>query len=179
VDTALDTALLLTGEPLAWFTDRWRSQSVLPVDPPIALSDAIPPHVTLLSPWGLSPASSEPIRQLLQITRNVAPFRLLFDSVGTFPAGTVYLQPRRSPELQALFDTLTRAFPDFPPNGGAFAEWLPHMTVSRRGGETVANEVRAELITVGPLILEVAELSAWEFMSSGRWVKRVSADLAG
>lgn len=47
---ALDTAVLITGESLAWFTDKWRSRSALPLDPPMLLSEAIPSHITLLSP---------------------------------------------------------------------------------------------------------------------------------
>ena len=179
MNTALDTAILLTAEPLVWFTDRWRSQSVLPLDPPITLSDAIPPHVTLLSPFDLDPASVEAARRLQQATQRVAPFRVTFESVGTFPAGTVYLQPHHSPELNALFDRLTKAFAEFPPCGGAFAEWLPHLTVSRRGGEPLADQVRTELASAGPLALDVAEVSGWEYLPSGRWIKRVSAHLAG
>ena len=96
MDTALDTAVLLTAESLAWFTDRWRSQSVLPVDPPVALSDAVPPHFTLLSPWHLDPAGDEALSRLREATRSVAPFRLCFTSVGTSPTGHVYLQPAPS-----------------------------------------------------------------------------------
>ena len=155
MDTALDTALLLTAESLAWFTDRWRSQSVLPVDPPLALSDAIPPHFTVLSPWRLDPVSDEASSRLREATRPVVPFRLRFASVGTFPTGHVYLQPEPSSELHALFAALTGAFPEFPPYGGAFSEWLPHLTVSRRGGEPAAREVRSELGACGPLDLDV------------------------
>ncbi|RYU09863.1 2'-5' RNA ligase family protein [Nocardioides iriomotensis] len=118
MDTALDTAVLLTAESLGWFTDRWRGQSVLPVDPPLALSDAIPPHFTLLSPWHLDPGSEEASSRLHEATRSVAPFRLRFTSVGTFPTGHVYLQPEPSSGLDALFAALTAAFPEFPPYGG-------------------------------------------------------------
>ena len=143
------------------------------------LSDAIPPHFTLLSPWDLNPASGEAATRLRQATRRVAPFQLRFDSVGTFPAGSVYLQANHSPELHALFNTLTQAFPEFPPYGGAFDEWLPHLTVSRRGGEPIADEVRTELASTGPLALDVTEVSAWEYLPSGRWIKHVTAPLAG
>lgn len=88
----------------------------------VTLSDAIPPHVTLLSPWDLGPASDQAATRLRQATRSVAPFRLWFDSVATLPTGTVYLQPQRSPELHALFETLTKAFPVLAPQGGAGAE---------------------------------------------------------
>ncbi len=179
MDTALDTAVLLTAEPVAWFTDRWRSQSVLPLDPPLALSEAIPPHFTLLSPWHLNPASREASSRLREATRQVAPFRLRFTSVGTFPTGHVYLQPEPSRELDALFAALTGAFPEFPPYGGAFSEWLPHLTVSRRGGEPAAREVRSELGARGPLDLDVDEVSAWEYLPNGRWIRHVTAPLAG
>lgn len=107
------------------------------------------------------------------------PFTLRLDSVTTFPAGTVYLQPRPSPEVRTLFEGLTDAFPEFPPYGVAYDDWLPHMTISRRGGAVVADEVRAELTSSSNLALVVEEVSAWECLSSGRWVKRVSAALAG
>lgn len=179
MDTALDTAVLLTAESLAWFTDRWRSQSVLPVEPPLVLSDAIPPHFTLLSPWHLDPASDEASSRLCEANRSVAQFRLRFTSVGTFLTGHVYLRPDPSSELDALFAALTAAFPEFPPYGGAFSEWLPHLTVSRRGGEPAARVVRSELGACGPLDLDVREVSAWECLASGRWVKHVTAPLAG
>lgn len=175
---ALDTAILLTGESLIWFTDRWRSRSLLPVDPPLTLSKAIPPHVTLLSPWHLEPANEEAAGSLRHAVSAVEPFALQFGSVATFPAGTVYLKPESSPELHALFETLADAFPEFPPYGGTFERWLPHMTVSREGGEAVADEVRVELAGVGPLTLVVREVSAWELLPSGRWAKRLSAPLA-
>ncbi|QNN54933.1 2'-5' RNA ligase family protein [Nocardioides mesophilus] len=128
---------------------------MLPVDPPLALSEAIPPHFTLLSPWHLDPTSDAASGRLREAARGVEPFRLHFTSVGTFPSGHVYLQPDPAAGLDALFAALTEAFPEFPPYGGAFSDWLPHLTVSRRGGEATASEVRREVEAAGPLALDV------------------------
>jgi 2'-5' RNA ligase len=179
MSTALDTAILITGESLAWFTDRWRSRSVLPLDPPMLLSEAIPPHITLLSPWHPQPDSEDAADRLRRAVSAVEPFTLRLDSVAAFPAGTVYLQPRPSSGLHTLFEALTAAFPEFPPYGGAYDDWRPHLTVSRRGGAIVADEVRAGSASSRNLTLVVEEVSAWECSPSGRWVKRLGAPLAG
>ena len=176
---ALDTAVLLTAVTLAGFTDRWRSQSILPTDPPLALSDVIPPHFTLLSPWDLEPWSEQARTRLCLAVHQIAPFQLRLSSVGTLPTGHVYLDPEPSRDLSALFSALTHAFPEFPPYGGAFSEWLPHLTVSRRGGEPTATDVRCELEAHGPLVLDVDEVSAWEYLPSGRWIRHVTAPLGG
>ncbi|QNN51154.1 2'-5' RNA ligase family protein [Nocardioides mesophilus] len=179
MSTVLDTAVLLTAESLSWFTDKWRSRSILPVDPPLALSEAIPPHFTLLSPWYLDLTGDEASGRLRGAARGVEPFRLQFTSVGTFATGHVYLRPDPSAELDELFAALTEAFPEFPPYGGAFSDWLPHLTVSRRGGEATASEVRREVEASTPLTLDVHEVSAWEYLPSGRWVRHLTVPLGG
>ena len=176
---ALDTAVLVTAVTLAGFTDLWRSQSNLPTDPPLALSEAIPPHLTLLSPWDLEPWSERARTRLGRAVHRIPSFQLRFSSVGTLPTGHVYLDPEPSRDLATLFSALTNAFPEFPPYDGAFSEWLPHLTVSRRGGEPIATDVRHELAAHGPLVLDVNEVSAWEYLPSGRWIRHLTAPLAG
>ena len=115
--------------------------------------------------------------RLRQAVSRVEGFTLIFDSVAIFPAGTVYLVPSPSPGLRTLFEATVSAFP------GAAAErrydWVPHLTVSRRGGEAVAEMVRAELAGIEPLAVTVTEVSGWEYLPDGRWIKRATAALAG
>jgi 2'-5' RNA ligase len=173
-----DSAVFLVAESLAEFVDRWRAQSVLPVDPPIRLSEAIPPHLTLLSPWLPHPTEPAATERLQEAVGRVAPFELTFRTVSTFPAGTVFLSPDPSPGLESLFQALLTAFPDYPPYGGQFEGWVPHLTVSRRGGEEVAVDVRAELQARGPLRLVADEVSGWGYRPTGHWVRGGSAPLS-
>ncbi len=115
-----DSAVFLVAEPLAEFVDRWRAESVLPVDPPIRLSEAIPPHFTLLSPWLPDPIEPAAAERLQEAVAHVAQFELAFRTVGTFPAGTVFLSPDPSPGLESLFQALLTAFPDYPPMAGSW-----------------------------------------------------------
>lgn len=172
-----DSAVFVIAEPLTAFVDRWRAESVLPVDPPLRLSEAIPPHLTLLSPWLPDPTDPAATGRLQEAVGNVARFELAFGSVGTFPAGTVFLSPDPSPGLEALFQALLTAFPDYPPYGGQFEGWVPHLTVSRRGGEQVAAAVRATLEASGPLRLLVDEVSGWGYLPNGHWIRGGSASL--
>lgn len=90
----------------------------------------------------------------------------------------MFLSPDPSPGLDSLFQALLTAFPDYPPYGGQFEGWVPHLTVSRRGGEEVAVDVRGELQARGPLRLVVDEVSGWGYHPTGHWVRGGSASLS-
>ena len=165
----VETAVLLIAEPFAPYVDRWRRDSWEDGDPPLRLSDAVPPHITLLWPWHPDPTDPAALQRLHDVVARMAPFRLRLRTVGVFVDDLVFLEPDTSPGLDELFRGLVEAFPDFPPYGGRYDTVQLHLTVSTAGGETVAAAVRA---SNPDLQMLVEHLSVWTPGDSGRWSER-------
>ncbi len=92
----------------------------------------MPPHVTLVDPFA---DSAEVAGRLSTVERELgsfAPFEVAVRTSARFPE-FLYLQPEPREPFVALTEALIRAFPEFPPYGGAFDEIVPHITVA--GGE--------------------------------------------
>ncbi len=165
----METAVLLTAEAFAPYVDRWRRDSWEDNDPPMRLSDIVPPHITLLWPWHPNPSDPAALQRMHEVTAATAPFELRFRTVGVFDDDLVFLEPDASHALDGLFRGLVEAFPEFPPYGGRFDSVHLHLTVSTTGGEAVAADVRAS----GPdLQMLVEHISVWSPGDSGRWSER-------
>lgn len=111
-------------------------------------------HITLIYPFIdselLTPA-------LLARLRNVAAdipapmFRLAH--VDTFPS-VVWLAPEPARPIAQIATALERAFPDHPKGGGAFPDFVPHLSVARHVQQEKAalvNELEARLADHGPI----------------------------
>lgn len=112
-------------------------------------------HITLIYPFlesdWLSPATLTRLRDV--VADQPAPmFRLA--QVSTFPS-VVWLAPEPSRHIVSLAAALETAFPDCPKGGGAFPEYVPHLTAARsvRDGEkeSIGNELKARLADYGPV----------------------------
>ncbi|PMQ02630.1 RNA 2',3'-cyclic phosphodiesterase [Dyella sp. AD56] len=111
-------------------------------------------HITLIYPF----IDSELLTPgLLARVRDVAAelpapmFRLA--EVRTFPS-VVWLAPEPSKPLVHIATALERAFPDHPKGGGAFPDFVPHLSVARNVQQektAVINELQARLADHGPI----------------------------
>jgi len=111
-------------------------------------------HITLIYPFMESQwLSPQVLARLRDVVADVpAPmFRLI--EVRTFPS-VVWLAPESAKPIIELADALVEAFPDQPKGGGAFPEYVPHLTAARgvqHEKEALANELRERLADYGPV----------------------------
>lgn len=151
----MDSAILLTFEGLRRLVDPWRRSSSLPESPELTLADLIPPHMTVASPAHPDPCGDEAAALLRESVEGMNPFELRFRTVGTFPHGTVFLEPEPSQELDLLGQRLHARFAQF---GGVRADHVWHLTVARTGGELLAARLRSGL---WPVDVPVEAVSIW------------------
>ena len=97
--------------------------------------------------------------ELARFAAETGPIGITFDGAGTFPGGTVYLQPAPNPALHAVQRHVHARFASF--GGGAWAyylpdSWIPHCTLAMdvspdRVTEALAVAGRAPLPITGRL----------------------------
>ncbi len=132
-DQTLVSALVIPAPPpVAAFVEAFRREH------PGQDSYALPPHITVMWPF-ISPGtlSSGPDEALLRRTadrlrrvcREIQPFTVVLDRYGTFPGGVLYLAPRDPAPIVALHKRILAEFPEYPPYGGEYGEYVPHMTL--------------------------------------------------
>lgn len=112
-------------------------------------------HITLIYPFLDSQLITHGVRVRLQRTIAECPaamFRLA--QVHTFPS-VVWLAPEPVRHIAGLVSALERAFPEAPAGGGAFPDYVAHLTAARnvrdQEKEVVTNELRARLADHGPV----------------------------
>lgn len=111
-------------------------------------------HITLIYPFIdselLTPGLLARLRDV--VADIPAPmFRLAH--VDTFPS-VVWLAPEPAKPIIQIASALERAFPDHPKGGGAFPDFVPHLTVARHVQQektVVINELEARLADHGPV----------------------------
>jgi 2'-5' RNA ligase len=138
-------------------------------DPSSALG--VPAHITVLHPF-MAPTQVTPE----VLTRAVAAlddspvFGFTLERVARFP-GVVYLAPQPAALFIALTEALVRAFPAFPPFGGAHDGIVPHLTVAQGDDDTMRQAdagLRAALRENGPVAAQCRSLCLLE-NAGGRW----------
>lgn len=109
-----------------------------------AAARGVPAHITLLHPFR-PPASVHRgvLRRAAAAVAGQHPFDFRLATVATFP-GVAWLAPEPAAPFVALTRALARAFPGWPPYGGAHADIVPHLTIAH-GTEAVLAGVRAAL----------------------------------
>ncbi len=138
-----------------------------------AASVGVPPHVTVLFPFLPAERMTRAVRlEVAAIARLAEPFSVSFERVGQFP-GVVYLQPEPAAPFSALTEAVHRAFPDFPPYGGAFEVVIPHLTITEAVGEgvdeTMLDAIAAEAARGLPFRARVSGLEVLVEGDGGRW----------
>ena len=89
----------------------------------------VPAHVTLLFPF-MPPdrLDEEGRRRLARIVADEPAFPFSLARIGRWP-DIVYLAPEPDAPFRRLIETISAAFPDYPPYGGAHEEVVPHVTI--------------------------------------------------
>jgi hypothetical protein len=145
----------------------------------------VPGHVTLLYPF--TPAASLGPGVMASVERVLAgapAFDVDFREVRRFepdvhaPNGVIWLAPEPPAPFLSLIDRLSKAFPGYPPYGGAFEEVVPHLTIAddeaTRMDSNAAEAARClpfrRRVTHAALIVEGAD---------GRWRTRRRLPLGG
>ena len=89
-----------------------------------------PDHVTLLDPFVPSPALDLAVEEEVgRVVQTFCSFTYDLVRLDRFP-GVLYLAPEPSEFFVALTEALWRAFPDYPPFGGAYDSIVPHVTLA-------------------------------------------------
>jgi 2'-5' RNA ligase len=140
-------------------------------DPSAALG--VPAHITVLHPF-MPPAMVTPevLERAATALRGLGPFDFVLAQVARFP-GVLYLEPQPAAPFVALTEALVRAFPRYPPFGGAHDSIVPHLTVAQ-GDELMLQqaetELRAALQAQGPVAAPCRELCLMH-NAGGPWVQ--------
>jgi 2'-5' RNA ligase len=174
------TAILIAVPELAEFTDRWRSVSYSSARPTMALSELVPPHVTVLVPW-LADPQPEKVRRLEEALAAVQPFDLSFPTAGQFPGGATWLRPEPFDQVRDLIRTVLDTFPECPPYGGDHPDPHPHLSItsSAHGGSQVLAEAEAALAGSEIPSVHLDDLTIWREGDDGVWQLTGSVPLGG
>lgn len=145
----------------------WRRQ----LDPQAVVG--VPAHITVLFPF--APATlidSAMLAAVATAVEGVRPFDFTLSGVRWFGDAVVWLAPEPSAGFLELTSALTRAFPAYPPYGGAHDEVVPHLTVGDAG--SLAERIAAGAAIAGGLPLQ-ARAEAVTLLTEGddgRWHRR-------
>jgi 2'-5' RNA ligase len=93
-------------------------------------------HITLLAPFRPEADIGDTVLDRLDgFFADLTPFSYALTEVCEFPGGITYLAPEPATAFRRMTLELHRAFPEFPPYGGAFDDIVPHLTVPLAPGE--------------------------------------------
>jgi hypothetical protein len=148
-------------------------------DPQASLG--VPAYITILFPFMAPELVDSSVRRRLSILfKRFSPFRCVLTRVERFPA-TVYLAPAVAEPFTELTTAVARAFPEYPPYGGAYSSVLPHLTVADGdavAAESVEQELRADIERNGPVSTHCGSVRLLE-NSSGPWKEMHEFTLVG
>lgn len=148
-------------------------------DPQAALG--VPAHITILFPFMAPDLVDSSVRRRLSILfKRFSPFRCVLNRVERFPA-TAYLAPAFGQPFAELTMAVERAFPEYPPYGGAHSSFTSHLTVADGdpvAADAVEHELRLDIERHGPLATYCRSVKLLE-NSSGRWKDMYEFPLVG
>lgn len=97
----------------------------------------VPPHITVSYPFVPYDQLDEALPKLHSLCADVPPFELTVHGYDAFP-GVAYMKPLNPEPVQALFQRIFAAFPEYPPYEGRFGnEIQPHLTVGEFADEHI------------------------------------------
>lgn len=141
----------------------------------------VPAHVTLLHPFMPPRRITADVLQRARAALAAVPaFAYRLREVRRFPA-TAWLAPEPPAPFVALTEALVRAFPGFPPFGGAHPTIVPHLTVAHGNAEEAslaAAELAALMRARGPIECSCHQVCLLE-NADGRWRERQLFELPG
>ncbi|MFP5282670.1 MAG: 2'-5' RNA ligase family protein [Actinomycetes bacterium] len=114
----------------------------------VAASWGVPAHVTVVYPFAPPEVvNDELVDTLAAVARTVPAFGCRFGRTRWFGEDVLWLDPDPDAPFRRLTAEVERAFPHYPPYGGAFPDPIPHLTVAERR--------RGDLVTLQTVELEV------------------------
>jgi 2'-5' RNA ligase len=145
-------------------------------------AEGLGPHATLIVPFAETPTGVEPLDLVARTVAPFAPFEVVLNETALFPPsmrepGTLYLVPEPPEDLIALTTALARAFPDFPPYGGAFDEVVPHVTIAQ-GEDELLRQVEQQVAAGLPVAARADRVWLVEHAPAG-WRRRSAFPLIG
>jgi hypothetical protein len=114
----------------------------------------VPAHVTVLYPFVPPDAiNAAVIETAARAVASVPAFGCEFARTCWFGEDVVWLAPDPAAPIRALTSAVHAAFPQFPPNGGAYAGVIPHLTIGDRpdGGASALRAAEAEVRLLLPV----------------------------
>lgn len=127
-----------------------------------AAADGVPAHITVLYPFmARALVTADVLARAGAALRGLEAFDFQLSQPRRF-ADVSWLTPTPAAPFVALTEALVRAFPAFPPFGGAHDPIVPHLTVAR-GDEPTLQQADAELRAIlhehGPVDAHCSHLS--------------------
>jgi 2'-5' RNA ligase len=140
--------------------------------------EGLPPHVTLLIPFADS--ESVPLTQAQELIGAFEPFEFELSEVRRFAARdtVLWLAPEPAVAFVAMTEALVRAFPEFRPYDGAFAEIVPHLTVAIGRDPALLDGIERDLAPTLPISARADAASIVEHVD-GRWRTHTTMPLGG
>ncbi len=138
----------------------------------------MPPHITLLSPFVEETLlDAEQIRAIGGVVGAIRPFGFVLRSFAEFPASdasarVLYLSPEPVDPFVELTKALVRAFPSYPPFGGAFETIIPHLTITT-SREAPLQEVRDRVAPALPIQARATEARVMRYGVDGWRTKSI------
>ncbi len=142
------------------------------LDPAAALG--VPAHVTVIAPFaaGLDGAARS---ALAVAVASVRAFDVTFARVAWFGQQVMFLAPEPASPFTELTQAVWRAFPGYPPYGGAYEEVVPHLTVGMSQPEPELAEAARAIEPGLPIVCHVSTVTLMRgSLEPGSW--RVAAE---
>jgi 2'-5' RNA ligase len=131
----LRTALLISVPEAESVVSEWRER----FDPSAA--HGVPAHVTLIFPFlSVARCDEAAVRWLRCLFAATPTFEFQLTEPRRFP-GILYLGLEPAQPVVRLTDALVQRFPEAPPYGGSYPEFIPHLTVAHSCDEGVLREI--------------------------------------
>ncbi len=125
------------------------------LDPAAALG--VPAHVTVLAPFVPPAAMDDAARSALAgAVASVPAFEVTFARVAWFWPQVLFLAPEPAAPFAGLTQAVWRAFPGYPPYGGAYEKVVPHLTVGADQPEAALAEAARTVAPALPISARVA-----------------------
>lgn len=132
----------------------------------------VPPHITLLYPW-VDVVDAADLEKVRLVAADTPAFDVSFTTVEAFEAGAVYLRPEPDRPIRELIARLASAFPDTPLYGGAIADPIPHLTITRSepgaATESARRRIAETLAPHLPVTVSVTTLAVMQPDADGVW----------
>jgi hypothetical protein len=141
----------------------------------------VPAHITILYPF-LPPhlITPEVIAELRDLFAQPAAFEFTLTETRRFPK-VLYLAPSPAEPFKTLAQAVVERYPNYPPYGSKYAEWIPHLTIADRLEAAQLDDFEREFMHQHgaqlPMRAEASEVLLIE-NTSGRWEVRQTFKLA-